>query len=68
MDLEQENATLKERIAELEEGMRTQKKGLVNLLTIMKEYGGIFLQTYQGVMGKVDAEKDSKDLVKRHFG
>jgi hypothetical protein len=68
MDLEQENAALKARVAELEDAIRAQKNGLANLLTIFKEYAGIFLGNYQRVMGQADAEKSAEDLVKKHFG
>ena len=69
MDLEQENAALKARVAELEAAMRAQKNGLANLMTVFKEYGLIFLQGYGTVMGQADAEKDVNDLSKKYtFG
>ena len=69
MDLEQENAALKARVAELEAAMRSQKNGLANLMTVFKEYGLIFLQGYGTVMGQADAEKDVNDLSKKYtFG
>jgi hypothetical protein len=69
MDLEQENAALKARVAELEDAIRANKNGLANLLTMMKEYAGIFLGNYQRVMAEAEADKDAKDLMKKHgFG
>ena len=36
---------------------------------MMKEYAGIFLGNYQRVMAEADADKDAKDLMKKHgFG
>ena len=67
MDLEQENAALKARVAELEAAMRDQKNGLANLMTVFKEYGLIFLQGYGTVMGRADADKSAAELVAKHF-
>ena len=67
MDLEQENAALKARVAVLEDALRAQKNGLSNLLTMMKEYAGIFLGNYQRVMGQADADKSAAELVAKHF-
>ena len=69
MDLEQENAALKARVAELEEGLRTMRKGLVNLITIIREYGVIFSQAYAALMGKGEAKAAAEGLLKKYdFG
>jgi hypothetical protein len=67
MEADKQVLILRARVAELEDAMRAQKKGLINLLTIMKEYGGIFLTAYNNAMGKADAERAAADLVAKHF-
>jgi hypothetical protein len=66
MTIEQENESLRARVTELETACRNMRTGLANLLTIVKEYGGGFLKTYQSVMSKRDAEDAGVELSKKY--